>query len=1020
AVGLLSNAAAGTNSVIDCDVQSPTVTDGSRDNLAGNVIGVGGALPVQIDNNALGVLATATAAGTSQASAMAMTTPVITSGEHGTLAGNIVAAALAMPVQITGNGAGVLGNANAESVSSSEAASGGVLHTNGDSSTLGGNVLGLPLGMPVEINGNGLAACGSGDGKSATTVDALAGDNSDLGYIHTSGKKGTLAGNFGQTPMSLPVVLDNNAGAAVGNATAAGLTDNSVESGGTASTTGEKSTASGNVLDPEVALPVEFFGNGGAAVGDAEAAAANKVGAVAGGDTYTNGNDSVLGANDAVVPVAGAVDGFGSGGAALGTATGVAGNASKVHDGGYNGTLGNNAIGGGNLAGVPVALPVEGFGLAGGAAGGAQGTAQEIKDVTAGGTFNTVDDRGVISSNLAAVPVSLPAQAFGDAGGAIANVRAAADSDTTSTAATETHANGAKGSISGNLAQVPVSLPTQAFGNAGNVVGNGDAVAMGQTASSAGGPASTTGKGGSIAGNLIDTPIAGAVQGHGNAGAAPGLDNAAATNLTSTTAGGSDTTDGDHGSISGNAATVPVNPITDAFGNAGSIGGQATALADNKVFAKSGDDLSTHGNSSGISGNAATVPAPVTAIAAGNAGTVGGLADAVAKNYTASVAGGDTTTSGTLGSISGNVASVPAPVEAILSGHAAAVGGNPTADSTGWTGNIAGGNTATDGHFGSIAGNVAQVPAVVDTQVPADALGVGGTAFAKNAMQQINFAGGDTTTSGLGGSMSGDIVSVPAAVNTEVLHDVAGVTGNAFQAGANKTIDRAGGDVFTNGTAGSTSGDIIQVPAVVLAQVFGDAVSVAGMSGTGEANATDAVVGGAYGTAGSNQQLSGVNSQAPINVVVQIVNVPVELGGKAVTNELNMTSASTNGESGLYLPVTGEGLMGAGELPSLRTLPQPRSETPGLGGLGLGGIKLPGFNGTLPVGGAHERSMNDLPPLPGLAGVQLPGLPAQSERDLPSLSGQLVPADAHLAQLPSADGVKVGAVPGLGGKTAGL
>ncbi|AHI02151.1 beta strand repeat-containing protein [Kutzneria albida] len=997
AIAATGNASSVSHSTMDCSAQSPTVTDGRKGSIAGNEVAVDLTAPVQITNNAIAALGNAEAEGSSTVVSHVGTTPIITSGEKGTLTGNVVNVAGAIPVQAAVNAIAVGGNAESRGSAHADTAAGSVIRTDGKSSTLGGNVVAVPVGLPVEANGNGIAFVGNGDAASKSGADVLAGDNTELGWIHTNGDPATGAGNIVQAPIATKVLLAGNAIAGAGNTIAKGLTENNVEAGGTSHTDGTKSTISGNLVDPEVALPVEVFGNGVTAIGTAAGSDINKVTMMAGGDTYTVGDKSTLGGNDAVAPIAGAADVFGSGASLLGNASGTASNDSKVNDGGYNGTLGNDAVGGGNIAFVPVALPAEVFGAGGSLGGNADGLAKEVKDVEAGHIANTNDDRGTVSSNIAAVPVSAPVQVFGDAVGWVANVSGTANSDTTSTAGNATHANGAKGSASGNIAQVPVSLPTQLFGDTANLVGNGDAIAKGVTTSVAGGGATTDGHGGAITGNVADVPVAGAIQGTGLSAAAGAVDNALASNMTSSTAGGADKTTGEFGSVAGNLAQVPAAPVVQVFGDAVSAAGIATAKDDTKVWDTAGKDAETSGVGGGISGNVARVPAAATAAVFGDSVTAGGLAASLTKGYIDPSAGGDTTTSGALGSVSGNVANVPGAVNAAVNGDAVGAAGNAASDATAWTGNFAGGVTKTDGHFSAVSGNIAQVPYVADAQVLADSVAAAGQAGSKSALTQISTAGGDSATSGLAGSLAGDVVSVPAAVNAEVVHDAVGGAGNAFQAGNNKTADLAGGDIFTNGLSGSGAGDIVQVPVAGVAQVFGDAASVVGITGTGGTNLTDVATAGRHATAGASNTLSGVNGNVPAGVVAQIVNVPLRVLGQAVTHENNLTSVTTSNEHALVdLPVSGQGLMGARELPSM-------------GGLSiLDQLVHVGELAKLP-GGAQER---DLPGANLLNGIKLPGVPAaapKQERDLPSLSGVLpgAPEGAQLLQLPKTDGIKV-------------
>jgi hypothetical protein len=277
---------------------------------------------------------------------------------------------------------------------------------------------------------------------------------------------------------------------------------------------------------------------------------------------------------------------------------------------------------------------------------------------------------------------------------------------------------------------------------------------------------------------------------------------------------------------------------------------------------------------------------------------------------------------------------------------------------------------------------------VASAEVLDDAVGAGGLAFEKSSTSAINTAGGESTTSGVLGSVAGNLLSVPVGADGQVTQDAVSAAGQAFHAGANKVVDLAGGDVATNGTGGSISGDLLQAPMGAVAGVFTDAVTAGGISATKGTNVTEFASGGSQATAGAEKALSGLNGHLPVGALMQIFDVPMEVFGTALANGQNITSAVVGEDHPLVdMPISSR-LLGAAELPTQRDLPTTTAGLP-LAGLGVDGVM--GLLKLLPAGA-------------------LPGMPAQ-ERDLPSLSGVL-PTDnlipgAHLAQLPGLDGVRV-------------
>jgi hypothetical protein len=72
---------------------------------------------------------------------------VTTSGDGGTLCGNVLAGQFAVPVQGNGNAIALVGNSDSHSTSESGAYAPGALSSSGDQATGSGNVLGVPVGV---------------------------------------------------------------------------------------------------------------------------------------------------------------------------------------------------------------------------------------------------------------------------------------------------------------------------------------------------------------------------------------------------------------------------------------------------------------------------------------------------------------------------------------------------------------------------------------------------------------------------------------------------------------------------------------------------------------------------------------------------------------------------------------------------------------------------------------------------------------------------------------------------------
>lgn len=631
----------------------PILTDGDGQALAGNVVAANGAIPVQVTGNAISALGNAAA---SSVAGQSGTTggDIRTGGDAGTVSGTIGAVQLATPLQVANNAVAGGGNANADSASGNEAKSKGSLRTGGDNGTAAGTVAGVPVAVPFQLDGNGVSGIGTASSQSQSTSNATAGTTGahNIGlfghpsWVRTTGDPSTLSGNIAQPQVSGPVSVDDNAAGAIGNA-GANSTNNSTDSaGGLSSTTGSGSTGAGNIVDAPVALPTSGAGNAVTGIGNAGSQHTTNVSSTAGGDTLTNGDNSTLSGNSANVPPAGAVDVCGDAAGGIGGAGGSCDNNVTSTTGGYNGTTGNGGAGSGNIGQTPVSVPVESFGTAVGGAGNASSTASETKLVHSGGEPNSADDAGTLTSNIVSTPTSVPAQVFGDSASVIGNSSTATDSDTSSIAGDKAQATGRHGTGAGNIVFVPTSAPTQVFGDADGVVGNDGTMTNSQTLSTAGGRALSDGTGGSASGNVVFVPTDAVDQVFGESAAAVGLTNADTTNETVSKSGDDLHTAGDSGALSGNGVLVPLSPTNQVFGDAVAAGSNAAAVASNDSDLAAGGPARTSAVNGAGSGNLLTVPAELDPDAFGDSASVLGNAVAMADNDSIVNNGGDTWTHG--------------------------------------------------------------------------------------------------------------------------------------------------------------------------------------------------------------------------------------------------------------------------------------------------------------------------------------------------------------------------------------
>ncbi|PRX47682.1 hypothetical protein B0I33_105262 [Prauserella shujinwangii] len=660
AIGVLGHAEVDSDHSQSYAHNTDVSTSGAGGGLAGNVVALDWALPVQISGNAGGLFGSGKTSGSAEQST-ATTGTIETDGTNGGLAGNVVSPQFATPVQVSGNALGwFLGHAETDFDSESEAESGGYIITHGDQGAGAGNVVGAPIALPVRVANDAVSWGGDADASGGSETEAIAGGTTPgmkniPAFIQTDGDESFLSGNIVDPQGALLASVTGTAAAWIGNSVTEDTSSEAeMQAGGFASTSGQNAAGSGNIADLPVALPVEVFGVGGTWIGNAHAKGhENATSATAGEGTYSNGDGSMLSANTVTGQVASTVEAFGIGGSWIGNASGNATEEKNVQSGQYNGTRGNDAAGSGNLVQVPVAGPVEIFGVGGSWIGQGYGTAEETKRVKAGGGGSTDDDNGFLAANLVSAPLSVPAQVFGVGGTWIGNGHGAATADTISEAGGDVKANGKKGTGSGNIGFVPVSLPAQVHGVGASWIGNGSGTSENLTDSLAVGDASTTGKGGSVAGNIIQVPAGAAATVFGVGASWIGTGHGDATNDVVSAAGGDSKTNGDGGSIAGNVLSAQALPIAQVFGDAASLTAVATGTGYNTTDVASGGDITTSGEGGAISGDIFDVPVAAVAQVFGVAASVGGVAHAVADNDTVGTVGGQTTTAGSTDALSG-------------------------------------------------------------------------------------------------------------------------------------------------------------------------------------------------------------------------------------------------------------------------------------------------------------------------------------------------------------------------------
>jgi len=756
-----------------------------------------------------------------------------------------------------------------------------------DGQHLSGNSINVDLVVPIDLSGNAIAVLG----KAETSNDSSQsyGNNQD---VTTDGDGGVISGNVVDVDWALPVQITNNAVAVLGKACAEGDSSQEAWATGDIVASGEHSVLGGNVVAPQLATPVQASGNAISGLGFATASSEADTSGEAGGSILTSGADS---------------------------------------------------LGGGNAAPVPVAVPVKANGNAIMAGGKSVADAVTSADAQAGSTrtgmygvptyVETNGDPAVGAGNIAQPAASGPVSLCGNAGGAVGAADATCDTSTESTAGGTNRSTGAGSIGSGTIAAAPVALPVSGFGNAPVGAGTANADATNTNDATAGGDSYTRGHDGVLSGTTANTTPAGPVDVFSNPIAAAGQATTTAENTTNTASGGNTGTTGDGGVGGGNMGTVPVAMPGEVYGNtaAGLGGANSTVTEDKKVV--SGGGSNTDDDDGVVSSNLVNVPVATAAQAFGNGAGAAAFYNATAQATNEVTAGGPSKATGTGGLGSGNIAQAPvsAPVQGFGTGVSGAAKGTQTAVNE--IDSQAGGDATSDGSNALVGGNVVSAPAGGAGQVYGESVAALGKNAGLAGSMTDTEAGGDTSTSGQGGTISGNVVSPQAMPLAQSFAAVAsGVGGLNSSTATNQTDAASGGDIDTNGDSGFISGNLVDVPAGAVAQPFGDAVSAVGSqsAATGYGDTTGAV-GGTSTTSGQGlSSLSGMDATVPVGANVPVYDVPVEVLAQAITESANSSNLQVGeGEPQLDAPVHGG--IAPTEVPSLMRGARTMSDDPAQG-----------------------------------------------------------------------------------------
>ncbi|MWA02781.1 DUF320 domain-containing protein [Actinomadura sp. LD22] len=355
-----------------------------------------------------------------------------TNGDGSVLGGNQVDLPISAPVDVSGNGAGIVGSGHGVSKGGASVLNGGGggggQRTSGKGSVGGGNQVNAPISAPVNVCGNAVAIIGKAEAgcEGGATVHNGGGAGHGRGGQTTGGAFGVIAGNQVNAPISVPVNVCGNAVAIIGEAMAGceggAIVKNGGHTGAGQRTSGLHGVLAGNQANVPVSVPVDVCGNAiGNALAECEGGASVRNGGHGSGGQTTDGAFSVLGGNQANAPISVPATVCGNAAALVGEAGAYCeGGAHARSSSGGQHTSGTGSVGGGNQGNAPISVPVDVCGNAAAVVGEAAAhcNGQTLVEGPQGGG-RTSGNHSVGGGDQAHAPAKAPADGCGNAGAAV-------------------------------------------------------------------------------------------------------------------------------------------------------------------------------------------------------------------------------------------------------------------------------------------------------------------------------------------------------------------------------------------------------------------------------------------------------------------------------------------------------------------------------------------------------------------------------------------------------------------------
>lgn len=776
--------------------------------------------------------------------------------------------------------------------------------------------------------------------------------------VTADGSGQNIRGNVVRVQDLVPVQLANNAIAVGSDAATDGAASQTVTGGGNIETSGKDGTLSGLIGDQRGAAPLGVGGNALALGGTSKSTSHNEQAVHNDGRDRTNGDNGKLAGHALVVPAALPV--------LLSDNAGVLGGTGEVPAGA------DPDCDTGVARCVPTPSTATG-----------SDTSTVTSTATAKGNVITGGRNSTLSGWIGSLPVAFISKALANSIAVLGGTDVVHQSTVIADATSNTYTNGDDSTGSAQTVAAPMAGTLDLVGTAGTLLGDAETEADTMQDALAGGYNGTTGNDATLSGNLVQAPQAMPIELIGNALPFGGHTMASVSEDKVVSSGKTPNSDDDNGKFSSNvvqgANAVPVLVNGLVFGFAGD-GEACTEVVSSTEAGKgpkaNGDKGVFSGN---IFGEQTSFPVVAQELAVGGLSTTKSTVDTVLD----SKAGGPAVTSGEDGTVAGNIGMLPIGGQGnVAMGNNVSVLGTTQGVLDHEQTSVAGGDNETNGDRGTISGSIVDVPLVPKFVSTSHGFSFFGTADSEGHSIETIGAGGDDTTSGEGGRLSGDIAQVPGALAFAWIACIMNVFSDVQSSAEEGGPVHAGGDLDTSGDPGSLSGIGANPGAKLLTGITTDAIGMAPSIATG-VNSFDGA------PSGANNSSQPIGSPLVVNAPVEEFALPLGPGQPFIVDNTNDPG---RWQDGIDVPLgIGEvtGLLGATDLPTLPTRAA-TSQRFDLDDLHAGKHRLgqiPGVGG-LPVGALP--GLPELPELPALGSLplnaELGNVGAPSLDGLPGLS----------------------------------